>query len=467
MLRKDFPDAAIYDTARMAFEKGISSLKLYFMIGLPGETEEDLLGIVNMAREIQQISRDFPDRQSITVTLSPFVPKAHTPFQWDEALPESEMFERLQFVKRKCRLPNVTIRHNNTHLAQLMVTLGRGGREMADVVELAYRNGCRFDGWSEHYKWETWLEAFQTAGVDPEKTRRALSFDAHLPWGHIRKGPSIEHLKKDRQQTSFTMRDYVPRAGGEVVDDADANRGLSFGRGKKKVASRSSVTPIRSRVRIKWGCSDRFRYISHLDNLRLMERLVRIANLPIAYSQGFNPTMKLSFGPPLPVGFTSETEFVDMVLEQPFMNYMLEQLQRALPQGFTIYEARTVLTKNASLSALLNRVVYTLPLSYWSDPIALQQQIDTFMAKTSHELERPGKQAVRIVDIRPAVFDLAVEGDLLRLCLGIGEGGYAKPTEVADALGDSLRIPSTGLPFHRTTLFRVDAKGEETDAMQL
>ena len=466
LLRKDFPDAAIYDTARMAFEKGISSLKLYFMIGLPSETEDDLLGIVEMVREIQRISRDYPDRQSISVTLSPFIPKAHTPFQWDEALPEPEMFERLQFVKRKCRLPNTTVRHNNTQLAQLMVTLGRGGREMAPVIEQAYRNGCRFDGWGEHANWDGWLKAFEATGVDPEVTRRAMAFDTHLPWNHIHKGPSVEHLKKERHQTSFKMRDYVPRAGGTDDNETDSSF-VSYGRGKKKVAGRTTVTPIRSRVRIKWGRSSRFRFISHLDNLRLMERLVRIANLPIAYSQGFNPTMKLSFGPPIPVGFTSETEFVDMVLDQPFMNYMLEQLQRAIPQGLTIYEARTVLTKNASLSAVLNRATYTLPLTCWSDTSGLQQQIAAFMAQTTFVVERPGKQAARKVDLRPAVFGLNIEGESLKMCLGIGEGGYAKPTEVAGALAEGLRLAVPALPFHRTALFRVTEHGEETDAMQL
>jgi radical SAM family uncharacterized protein/radical SAM-linked protein len=467
LLRKDFPDAAIYDTARLAFEKGISSLKLYFMIGLPSETEEDLLGIVDMVRTIQHISHDYPDRQSITVTLSPFIPKAHTPFQWDEALPEAEMFERLQFIKRKCRMPNVTVRHNNTHLAQLMVTLGRGGREMAAVIETAYRNGCRFDGWSEHFLWETWQEAFKSVGVDPERTRRAMPFDAPLPWAHIHKGPSVDHLKKERHQTSFKLRDYIPRAGSEIDSESDTERGMSYGRGKKKVAGRASVTPIRSRVRIKWGRSARYRYISHLDNLRLMERLVRIANLPIAYSQGFNPTMKLSFGPPLSVGFTSEAEFVDMVLEQPFMNYMLEQLQRALPQGLAIYESGTVLTKNASLSALLNRADYSLPLTCWTDPKALQAQIDTFLANPAYPLERPGKQGARTVDIRPAVFDLRLDEDRLTLCLGIGEGGYAKPTEVVEALRENLRMPPAALPFHRTALYRVDDRGERIDGMQL
>lgn len=467
LLRKDFPDAAIYDTARLAFEKGINSLKLYFMIGLPSETEEDLLGIVDMVREIQRLSRDYPDRQSITVTLSPFIPKAHTPFQWDEALPESEMFERLQFIKRKCRVPNTTVRHNNTHLAQLMVTLGRGGREMAAVIEHAYHAGCRFDGWSEHFLWETWQDAFAKVGVDPERTRRAMPFDTPLPWAHIHKGPSVDHLKKERHQTSFKMRDYVPRTGNDEPTESDPDRNISFGRGKKKVASRASVTPIRSRVRIKWGRSDRYRYISHLDNLRLMERLVRIANLPIAYSQGFNPTMKLSFGPPLPVGFTSETEFVDMTLEQPFMNYMLEQLQRALPPGLTIHESGTVLTKNASLSALLNRVEYTVPLDCWTDTNALQTQIDRFMAHTAYEIERPGKQAARTVDIRPAVFEIRIGAEVLTLSLGIGEGGYAKPTEVVEALAESLRLPAQALPFHRAALYRVDEHGERIDGMQL
>lgn len=466
-LRKDFPDAAIYDTARLAFQKGVNTLKLYFMIGLPTETEEDLLGIVDMAREIQRISRDYPNKQTINVTLSPFVPKPHTPFQWDEALPEREMFERLQFVKRKCRVPNTNVRYNDTKLAQLVCTIGRGGREMADVIEHAFRNGCRFDGWSEHFSWDAWEAAFVACGVDPEKTRRAQPFDSPLPWHHIRKGPSLDHLKQERQRTSLTMRDYVPRADSGDATDTGPEAGISFGRGKKKVASRTSVTPTRSRIRMRWGRGPRFRYISHLDNLRLMERLIRQANLPIAWSQGFNPSMKLSFGPPLPVGFTSETEFVDIILEQPFMTYMLEQMQKHVPDDMTIYEVRTVLTKAASLSALLNRVLYTVPVACWESIDSLGEQIKTIMQRDSIEIERAGKQQMRTVDIRPAIFRLETVGDRLEMLLGIGEGGYAKPTEVLALLADHMHIPTAAVPCHRASLFRVTETGEPLEAMAL
>lgn len=465
-IRKDFPDEAVLDTVRMAYQKGISTIKLYFMVGLPTETEEDLLGIVDLCRRIHDIGRQFSDKKTLNVTLSPFVPKAHTPFQWDECLPEQEVFERIQFVRRKCRLNHVNIRHNSTQLAQLSAVLGRGGREIAPVIERAFQMGCRFDGWSEHFNWDAWQEAMREFGVSIERLQRAIPFNADLPWSHIDKGPSPEHLRKERERTSLKLKEYTPQSD-DYTDKNDEHSNVSFGRGKKKVASRASVTPVRSKVRIRWGRTDRFKYLSHLDNLRLIERIIRRADLPVAFSQGFSPAMKLSFGPPLSVGFTSESELMEITLEQQFMNYMMEALQRSAPDGFAIYEAATVLSKGKSISALLNRACYTVPLVHWADPDNLQQRLTDLLAKSEVEVERQSKDTVKRLDIRSAIYDLSIDADVVAMTLGIGDGGYARPGEILELLADGLDRPVPAVTIHRRDLYRVGDDGERVDAMQM
>ena len=466
-LRKDFPDQAIYDTARLAFEKGWATIKLYFMIGLPNETEEDIDGIVNMCRAIVQIGREYPGKRTINVTLSPFVPKPHTPFQWDEALPEEEIFRRIFRIKNSIRSNQVNIKHNSTQQAMLSCVLGRGDRSMADVIETAYRKGCRFDGWTEGFDFNVWLEAIGEHGIDPLETLKPIPFSAELPWSHIQKGVSVEHLKAERQRTSTELAAYSSPAG-RSVDDADGTNGnADFGRGKKKVAARSTVAPTRSRVRIRWGKSPMYRYMSHLDNLRMMERAIRRARLPVSYSQGFNPTMKLSFGPPLPLGFTSEAEYVDITLESALMAYMIDGLRKTLPPGIELYEARSVLTKNPSLSATLDRVVYQTPVKNWQDIDGLKKQIGEVMNRDSLECDRPGKEEIKHVDIRSAVYDIRVAGDMLEMELGLGQGGYARPAEVAGFLTDGLSVDVAALPFHRKAMYRAGSEGDITDAMDL
>ena len=466
-LRKNFPDQAIYDTARLAFEKGWATIKLYFMIGLPNETEEDLDGIVNMCRNIVQIGREYPGKRTINVTLSPFVPKPHTPFQWDEALPEEEIYRRIFRIKSSIRCNQVNIKHNSTQQAMLSCVLGRGDRSMADVIERAYRKGCRFDGWTEGFDFNVWLEAIGRHGIDPLEALKPIPFSAELPWSHIQKGVSVEYLKAERQRTSTELAAYESPGKNSTGDEGNSGSSADFGRGKKKVPTRSTVAPTRSRVRIRWGKSPAYRYMSHLDNLRMMERAIRRARLPVSYSQGFNPTMKLSFGPPLPLGFTSEAEYVDITLESALMTYMIDGLRKALPPGIDLYEARSVLTKSPSLSATLDRVVYQTPLRRWHDAERLREQIGEVMAHDSLECDRPGKEEIKRVDIRSAVYDIRMADDQLEMELGLGQGGYARPTEVAGLLTAGLSVDVVALPFHRKKMYHAGTGDEIVDAMDL
>ncbi|MBD3257715.1 TIGR03960 family B12-binding radical SAM protein [candidate division GN15 bacterium] len=467
-IRKDFPDAAIYDSARIAFSKGWTTLKLYFMVGLPTETEEDLLGIANICRNVYEISREYTKRVTINTTLSPFVPKAHTPFQWDEAVAQNEVFERIKFVKRNLRKAHVNIKHNDTKLAMLVALLGRGGREMAPLLEAAYRAGCRFDAWSEHFKFDTWMQLFADQGIDVHDKLKPIPFTARLPWSHLKKGPSSEHLQKERQRTSRQLKDFAPQYRDEDQQALSKEPEAAFGRGRKRAtASNQAVAPTKNRVRVRWAKSDRYRYMSHLDNLHLLERALRRARLPVAYSQGHNPTMKLSLGPPLPLGFTSDAEFIDITLTQNLMGYMIEEFERQLPEGVRVIDARAVLGKRPSLNSQLNRAEYTVPLSMWSDHELLQQAVTQTLDAAALEAERKGKDSSKTVDIRPAVYDIRMHDDRLVMVLGLGDGGYAKPGEVISFLRDGLTRDVVALPMHRQDMYRMSEDGTRINAMDL
>ncbi|HUV30666.1 MAG TPA: TIGR03960 family B12-binding radical SAM protein [Acidobacteriota bacterium] len=466
-IRKNISDAAIYDSIRLAFQKGFSKIKLYFMIGLPTETEDDLRGIVNMCRTIHGISREYEGKTTINVTLSPFVPKPHTPFQWDEIVPENVIYDKVRFIKTHTRLGQVHFRYHSTPLAMLVGILGRGDRRMADVVESAFRNGCRFDSWSEDFDFEAWKRAFETQKIDLGEHHGAIPFSQNLPWSHIRKGPSVEHLRAERERTSAQIGQYTGplTAAHEPGEEASGER--TFGRVKRKLAGRNQAAPTKNRVRIRWGKTARYRFMSHRDNLRMIERTIRRAGLPVAYSLGYNPTMKLSFGPPLPLGFTSSAEYVDITLKANLMPYMIELLTKALPEEIELHEAKAVLAKTASLSSALNRVVYTLPLDAWQDVTALRAAVVNVMDTESLEVTRSGKEETRQVDVRPAIFELSVGERQLSMVLGLGEGGYTRPDEVMEFLTDGLKTDIAALAFHRSEVYRVQPDGKKIDAMEI
>lgn len=465
-IRKDFPDAAIYDTARLAFERGWMTIKLYFMIGLPTETDEDVLGIADICRAVSRLSQEFPTRRSINVTLSPFIPKAHTPFQWDEMIPREQFEQRIALVKRNLRVSNVNLKINHPNLSIYAAIIGRGGRSMGDVIETAFRDGCRFEGWVEEFKFDRWMEALKQHGQEPSALLRPIPFSAKLPWSHIEKGVSAEHLMAERQRTSAQLGDFTPHVSAKQESESGESS-LEFGRGKKKVPSRNVAAPTKNRVRIRWGKSERYRYMSHLDNLRMLERTIRRARIPVAYSQGFNPSMKLSFGPPLPLGFTSEAEYVDITLEVNLMPYMIDTLRTKLPDGIAMDDARIVLGKSASLSSALNRVEYTVATDCWNDQSTLREQVDRILRSETLMFERQGKGTTKTVDLRPAIFDIREENNRLVMQLGIGDAGYARPDEVAQLLKEGLRYPCNGMPFHRKAMYRIEADGQRIDPMDI
>ena len=464
-IRKDFPDSAIYDAADMAFRKEWSSIKLYFMIGLPTETDEDLLGICNVIENIHEIGRKYPGKKTINVSLSPFVPQPHTPFQWDGFCSVEEIVAKLSLVKRNCKIRQVNFKYVNTDESTLQGMLSRGNRSVGDVIESVYNQGARFDGWGEELKADQWFNAFENNGFDIEKERAPIPFSANLPWGLIQKGVSSEQLQKERERTSVQLKEYTVKT--ETNTEPLSEPTMSFGRSNKKVASRNLAAPTKNMIRLRWGKSEQYRYMSHLDNIRMIERALRRAKLPVAYSQGFSPSMKLSFGPPLPLGFTSEAECVDITLDTSMMQYMIDALKASMLEGVTIHEARSIMKKKKSLTARLNRATYTLTISDKQLGDSLPEKIESIMSSSSLEVERVGKERTLMMDIRSAIYDLTYENNLLSMTLGLGEGGYARPPEVLKQLMSKEQAEMNSYLLHRKELFCIDDHGLHVNAMDL
>jgi radical SAM family uncharacterized protein/radical SAM-linked protein len=464
-IRKDFPDEAVYDTVRLAFEKGWTTIKFYFMVGLPTETDDDLIGILNMLKRCYDIGSNYPGKKMFNVTLSPFVPKPHTPFQWDEIVSPKEILRRIMFVKNKNRINQINFKYSTIETSLLQGLIGRGGRQIGDVILNVYRNGGRFDGWNENFDYELWTKAFETGGINIDDLTKSIPFEEKLPWSHIYKGISVEHLKKERQRTSTQLKDHTPQPMRNDTENQEAF--MSFGRSKKKTPSRQVIAPTKNKIRIRWGKSDRYRYMGHLDNLRLIERTIRMAELPVAYSQGFNPTMKISFGPPLPLGFTSEAELLEITFDTNFMPYMADKFRSKLPDGIEIYDTKVILTKSKSLSSQLNRASYSVTLEDNIDAELLNRKIESLLNSTTLEVERTGKDMVKTIDIRSALYELKIEDDKLMMILGIGEGGYAKPNEILELLFEDKFDRALLFNCHRVELFKIDDDSNKIEAMDL
>jgi radical SAM family uncharacterized protein len=198
-INKGISDEAIVDTVRTASERGWKGIKLYFMIGLPTETLEDVEGICRLVRNVRAIGKG---RLSFRVNASIFVPKPHTPFQWEPQAAEEELAAKQQVLRAGLKRAGVQLSWQDPKVSQLEGALSRGDRRVSRVIQRAADLGCRFDAWSEHFAYDKWQQAFVDCGLDPEFFAcRTRAFDEALPWGHIDTGVSVAFLRSEHERT--------------------------------------------------------------------------------------------------------------------------------------------------------------------------------------------------------------------------------------------------------------------------
>lgn len=193
----------LLDAARNAFEQGWTSIKLYFMVGLPTETMADVEGIVDWAAQVKQIGRQIVgNRARVRVSTSNHVPKAHAPFQWARQETPAELQPKHDLLKQMTRRARLNLSWNDPQESILEGVLSRGDRRLAPVVETAWRNGARFDAWSEHLKEDIWWDAMAQEGLDPAfYCHRERDLWERFPWMHIASGVSEAFLRKEWQRT--------------------------------------------------------------------------------------------------------------------------------------------------------------------------------------------------------------------------------------------------------------------------
>lgn len=202
VINKSITDEDIYHAATEAIGLGWNSIKLYFMIGLPTETNDDLDGIVEIARKITEIHREIKgkgNRFNITVSVSNFVPKAHTPFQWFPQNTMEEFKEKHYYLKDKLKqVKGVSFNYHNNETSFMEAVFARGDRSLGKVIAEAVKLGCKFDGWTEHFKYELWMQAFENIGIDPKEfAYRERDQDEILPWDMIDSGVAKSFLKRE------------------------------------------------------------------------------------------------------------------------------------------------------------------------------------------------------------------------------------------------------------------------------
>ena len=373
VINKSLTDRDIWDAAANAFREGWKLLKLYFMIGLPTEREEDIREIITLIEKMTALGREIlssPPR--INISLSSFIPKPHTPFQWAAMEDERSLFEKQLTIKRSLkRMGHVQIKAQPIESSILEAVFSRGDRRLADVLERAWSKGARFDSWRDHFQWKNWVETFEETGVDPDVYRRELDRQTALPWDHIETGIGKRFLLDElgRALRAENSPSCLETSCGQCRGcdfgadiEREFNEKINVGHPQKSFLGQKTESVHRYQVfYAKQGPS---RFISHNDLFNILQRSFKRAGVDALYSKGFHPKMQMSLVPALPLGMTGNEEsfefksFYDLD-EKDFVS----GLNRNVPPGILFLGLKIIEAGAPSLTERIAAMVYALDLN--------------------------------------------------------------------------------------------------------
>ena len=349
VINKNITYEDVETTVKDAFGLGWHVIKLYFMIGLPTETDEDLDAIVGMVRNLKKIKGPPKRKGKINVSITTFVPKPHTPFQWAPQISLDESNRKIQYLKKKLHIPGVYVKWQKPRMSVLEGILARGDRRISVLIEQAWKNGCTFDGWNDQFKFDLWQQALEQCGLEPDFfTTRSRDLDEPLPWNHMDVKVNVDFFK-DQWQAALDVENLDDCRYGDCHHCGVCD----FETVKPKVYETFSAvdTPIEKVedadpgtfvwFSLKYTKLGDARFFGHLELSHIFSRAIRRAQIQVEYSKGFHPMPKISFDDPLPLGIESEAEYMRILVSSGHQcPEILKHMNDHLPDGIQILKCQ-------------------------------------------------------------------------------------------------------------------------------
>jgi len=436
-INKNITDEDLMKSVDIAMKYGWRSIKLYFMLGLPTETDEDIEGIARLTKAVLERSKK---RLSINITLSTFVPKPFTPFQWEAQNQPQDIQRKLDLIKSELRkFKQVKIMARDPYYSQFEGFISRGDRAVSQVIYDAWKNGAKFDSWRELLNRDAWDRAFEKNGLNVEHYTGKRDVETALAWEHIdaritKKFLLSEREKAYRDQSTIDCRAYCIACGVCGPDDLFMNlveiKEPVF---PNPVEKQDGTNVPEIKYRLRYSKLNGARFISHLDTLHVFRQAMRRAKLSLSFTRGFNRRPKISAGYPLPLGYSSLDEYIDIVLNAEAEN-IVERLNSELPKGIQIISAETVPLKSQSLFSQATGFDYEVQFSQIL-PDTIAPRIDAILAQEELPVECNRKGHSKLVNIREFIRNIKKTGDhTLLLSLSVLAGQTARPGEVLSHL---------------------------------
>ncbi|MHC4661744.1 MAG: TIGR03960 family B12-binding radical SAM protein [Planctomycetota bacterium] len=456
-INKEMDEERMVEEVASLAEMGWRLFKLYFIIGLPTETEEDLHAIAGLARRIKKAA----GRAQVTASASTFVPKAFTPLQWEPMLGVEEIGRRQNLLRKFLRGSGVKWKYHDARLTVAEGILARGGRECGKLLLGLHNRGAKFCAWTDHFDEQAWNEEIENAGIDLATALGPRDVKDVLPWDHIDMRIDRGFLESERARAHRAEATPDCRESGCIdcgacdFDTVETRLAKDAPALRRYEPCEAPENPGRHRYRVSYRKHGNIIWLGHLELKLAFERALRRSRLPIRFSGGYHPQARIVFSPPLPVGVESDAELADVFLtDEVAPEEIADRLSAEMPDGIEITGVSEIPVKSPSLQQAITAVAYRADVSAMEIPLGeLREKVAAF--ESSEELlvtRKPGK--VGMINLCDFVKDIRVEDGGASFAVNVLDGAYIRASLVLEHVFgvteealEKVRITKTAVDF--------------------
>lgn len=482
VIKKNITEDMILDAVTTLYEHGWSRVKFYFICGLPTETLQDMEEMAELFRKIRyrcrgiKMEKGLKHGMEITCTLSIFVPKPFTPFQWCPQMDLPKVTEHIHYLKDLIKnIKGVKINYHEQYVSQIEAVLTRGDDSLCKYIEELYKKGCYLDAWGEYFNKDVWYQTAEELGINlASLAQKEYSRDEVLPWDFINIGVNKEWFVNEYNM-AFSPENMPENHIVPTCEKKCVNCGVCPNLKTHKVIakpfksthefkveekpdpsdSRNHIQLPVYKYRIKLTKTGILRYFSHLDWQNTFFKAIARTDLKVAFSQGFNPTMKISMGVALPLFAQSECELVDIDLNEDLSEEELKHtLEKVLPKECRIISIVKTDKSTKAIDMTVSWAEYKIspPSAPLYDFENLKYNTDKVLSSEEIFIEKKNKKGlIQKINIKPAIKSYRFDGNCLFIVLKTGQK-IDIPALRADVLMN-LISPETAFNITRTRFF--------------
>ncbi|MBY0516704.1 MAG: TIGR03960 family B12-binding radical SAM protein [Bacteriovoracaceae bacterium] len=412
VINKNISEEDMMKTASDVFSRGWSKMKLYFMIGLPTEEDEDVQAIMETGRKARYVAKQSGcQNPTVTISVSSFVPKPHTPFQWAAMITHPEIVRKQEWLNHLAKDYKLNFRKHVSRISHLEGIVSRGDRRVANIIYSAWKGGARFDGWDDQFKYGLWLECVEASGLNPDIFLGTIPMEGKLSWSHIDVGLTDRFLELEwKKALKNRLAPPCGKVAGMIVHHSDLESlEKTFSVDKKKLVCyhcgvacdlkqmveerreflaemdattyepyvapenlKKSILDFREKrghnpgmkYRVSFAKVGPITFISHLDLQKVMARVFKRAGIETLISEGYNIRPLLSFGPALALGISSMCEAFDVRVPEEWEDFdqILSLLREHAEPGLLFQKIEPITNKAPSIQDQASSFTYFLPV---------------------------------------------------------------------------------------------------------